>query len=201
MVWKRKIEALKIFMSKKTSIQLHDYVNIINPEVVVRWGYTLNKQIVKDEIITEQQKNDILTMLRSFDIITKDEKEWMMLNYNPKDNPIYEKVLDAISYGILKLKGFGGNERKLFVEKKESLRNKRGIICQRKVVKTGTYSPGGSCQDYYTGEYDYEPAYLSNEITHVLYRIRVSLDVGVCQNINDNGGIWIEKENVKKILC
>ena len=80
---------------------------------------------------------------------------------------------------------------------KESLRDKFGTVVSRKVVKTGKHHSGGGGYTY-DGDWDYEPACLENEKTHVLFKVSVFTDQeGVCPNINEDGGVWIEKGNLE----
>ena len=185
-------------MSKrKNIIRVGDNVKIVNPEIVIRWGYPLTKQIVKDTIITQEQKDSIYTMMTKFGYVPVPQ---LFDGSNTEADYIYEKLLDTMAYHLISKHGFGGKDRRLFVENKESLRNKSGQVIERKVVKTGTYHTGGGGYDYW-GEYDYEPSYLENEKSHVLYRIFVynsGYDESICPNINNEGGIWIENKNLEK---
>ena len=103
----------------------------------------------------------------------------------------YEKILDELSYVILKSKSFGGNERKLYTEIREDLRGKEYRVCKRKVVKTGIHQSCKECYDDYLGGPEYEPPLLVNEKTHVLFSI------GFNETFTDD--IWIENKNLEKI--
>jgi hypothetical protein len=124
------------------------------------------------------------------------------LIYDEGHGDIYEKVLDNMAYMILKQKQYGGKERKLFTLNRESLRNKLGQVVGRKVIKTGSYCTDHSYHSsYYGDDYDYDPPYLANEQTHVLYKVYLDYEQeGICPNINEDGGIWIEKVNLGKML-
>lgn len=188
-------------MSKKQrAIKRYDYVRIVNPEVVVRWGYNLNKQIVKDTVITKEQKDAIIKLLELFNIHQKNENFYDMIGfeYEPEKNKVYEKILDEIAYGILKSECFGGKERKLFTERRDFLKGVRAFVSERRVVKTGKYEAGQTYQGYFDPYPEYEPAYLSNEKTHVLYRLDVQPTE--CPEIIrcEESGFWIEKQNVER---
>jgi len=187
---------------RKNIIRLLDQVKIINPEIVVRWGYPLTKQIVKDTIITQEQKDAINIMMTKFGYFHPSLNfDQLIDETNINADDIYEKVLDTMAYHLVSKHGFGGKDRQMFTEKKESLRNKTGEVVGRKVVKTGTYHSGCGVSYDYFGESDYEPAYLEYEESHVLYRIFVhntGYDESICPNINNEGGIWIENKNLEK---
>lgn len=187
---------------KQKAIGIYDYVKIVNPEIVVRWGYNLNKQIVKETVITDEQKDALAKFLNSFNLDVHAIKwyEDLDLPYNPKDNPIYEKVLDEIAYAVLKSKGFGGKERKIFTEQRDFLKGVKAFVVERRVVKTGTYHGASTYQGYFDPWPEYEPAYLSNEKTHVLYRVNVQpTDCPEILHYEDIG-FWIEKQNVERFL-
>ena len=184
-------------MSKrKDLIRRGDYVKIINPEIVLRWGYTLTKEIVKDKLITDEQR----TVIRSL-IGHRTLPEPFFTRENPRYvERAYEKMIDELAYVILKRNGFGGKNRQLFTETRESLRNARGYVNQKKVVKTGEYYPPyyhpGDGWEY---EADWEPGGLKYESTHVLCRLSVfDGQPGVCAHINENGGVWIDRVNLAK---
>ncbi len=194
-------------MSKRNIIRKNDHVKIINPEVVVRWGYPLCKQIVKDTLITPEQKEALYALLGAFGLdrplpagegATPDMFDaWICPN--PPDTTTHDKLLDVLAYEVLKQKMFGGKERKLYTERKESLRNATGEVVDKKVVQSGTYKPGGCYSGgYYGDEYDYEPAYLAVAKAHVLCKVYVYRTDDICPNINNDGGVWIENKNLEK---
>jgi hypothetical protein len=198
-------------MSKRNIIRKNDHVTIVNPEIVVRWGYPLCKQIVKDTLISQKQKEALYALLRAFDLPRPPNqgKEltgdlfggWLDgLIASTPDTTAHDKILDVLSYEVLKKKMFGGKERKLYTEHRESLREARGEVVDKKVVQSGTYKPGGSyVSGYYGDEYDYEPPYLAIAKAHVLCKVYVHWNEGICPNVNNEGGIWIENVNLKKV--
>jgi len=189
-------------MSKRNIIRKNDRVRIVNPEVVVRWGYPLCKQIVKDTLITPEQKEAVYALLRAFGVpppapILSDPFD--PLNIIPQDTYLYDKVMDLLAYEILKQNQFGGRERKVYSERKESLLNATGYVVEKKVVQSGTYNHGGGYGGGYGDEYDYEPPYLSVAKAHVLCRVYVDYGESICPNINNDGGVWIENVNLQKV--
>jgi hypothetical protein len=161
----------RIGLSKKANIiRPRDRIRIINPEIIDRWGYPLTTQIVKDTLITQEHKDAIYAMLAKFRGCPQPSVPLLTLPPEDDYDEAYEKVLHAMAYEMVRQKGFGGRERKLFTTKRESLRNKTAVVMDRKVVKTGKYHSGGGGYSY-DGDWDYEPAYLEDEKTHVLYRI------------------------------
>ena len=183
---------------KRNIIRTRDKIKIINPEIIDRWGYPLTTQIVKDTLITQEHKDAIYAMLAKFRGCP--QPPLVLPNDADDYDETYEKVLHTMAYEIVKKNRFGGRDRKLFTTMRESLRNKTANVMERKVIKTGKYHSGGGYQSC-DGDWDYEPAYLENEKTHVLYRIYLNYgQENVCENINVNGDIWIERKNVEKIL-
>jgi hypothetical protein len=186
---------------KPNIIRIGSQVKIVYPITVARWGYNLTKQIVKDTLITDEQKEAIHTMMAAFGSRPPAPIS-MTFGLETKTagkDKVYERILDLMAWKVLQREGFGGDERKLFRLGKESLRGKIGNGVDRKVVKTGKYFASWSGYDSYSGEYDYEPGGLADEKTHVLFKVCVFTDQeGVCPNINtEDGGVWIEKENLE----
>jgi hypothetical protein len=189
-------------MSKRNIIRKNDRVTIVNPEVVVRWGYPLSKKIVIDTLITPEQKEAAYALLRAFGVpspapILSDPLD--PLGIIPQDTMVYDKVMDIMAYQILIKEKFGGRERKVYSERKESLLNATGYVTEKKVVQSGIYNSGGGYGGGYGDEYDYTPPYLSIDKAHVLCRVYVDYGEGICPNINNEGGIWIEMKNLIKI--
>jgi hypothetical protein len=198
---------------RKNVIRVGDYVKIINPELVLRCGYPLTKKIVKDTIITAEQKDSIHGVLKSFGVIPlPDILDFDNALSNSDYENSYDKILDILAYEVLKKKGYGGKEKRLRTIKRPSLQDKFRYVIERKVVKTGDYN-NGYRHNYFGGHDDYEPPYLSNEKTHVLFLIYVSTvtQEGICPNINEQyvdlcygslncgiHGVWIEKNNLEK---
>ena len=186
-------------MSKRNIIRKDDRVKIVNPEIVIRCGYPLSKKMVIDTIVTPEQKETARALLRAFGVPPP-----MPLLADPfdplgialQDTTVYDKVMDIMAYEILKQRHFGGKERRLFTERKESLKDATGYVIEKKVVQSGTYTAGG--REYYGADYDYTPPYLSVDKVHVLCRVYVNWQEGVCQLINADGGIWIEMKNLAK---
>lgn len=212
-------------MSKqKNLLRVGDSVKIVNPLIVIRWGYPLTKQIAKDTLISREQKDAIYAMIMSFRKVpvlsatSRDNDgitlgEFILDSVNRDKDITYKKILDLMAYEVLCREHFGGRERQLFTQNRESLRSKLGRITERKVVKTGRYcaprdTSGWTDCGY---EYDFDPGGLADEKTHVLFRVHVdTYQEGVCPNINYESyntgpnnifyadGVWFEKKDLIK---
>ena len=181
----------------KKLIRQGDYVKIINPEIVLRWGYSLTKEIVKDKMISNEQKRAVQDLVEQFRGRSLGS-QFYQLDSGYVDVS-YEKILDELAFVILKREGFGGKQRKLFTETKESLRNALGYVNHTKIVRTGEYYPPTSYQGYFDAFPEYEPGGLKNAKTHVLCKLSVfDGQPGVCAHINENGGVWIDRVNLAK---
>ncbi len=161
---------------KKPVYRIGDKVKIIAPEIFIRCGYPLTKQIALETLITDDEKRKV--------------KE--LLNY-PKDFGIYEttnyqmaaedNILDALAYFKIAEKGFGGKDRKIYTEVCEEIRNQTAEIIGKKVVRSGRYNPG-----WYDGD-EGEPPFLDQVESNVILEVR-------CDNWMTR---WIEVKNVEKI--
>ena len=173
---------------KKHVFRVGDPIKIKMPVIVERVGYPLNIQKVKDEHFSVEEKQKIREMLQVFGFGYAD---CPLLDTKP--DKIYDSIVDVIARAKLKQLGWGGRERSLHLKTEESLIDKVVYIKAKKVVHTGTYVPGSGGYDYW-GEYDYDPAYLSNRKTHVL----LGFHSYPYNEIHSNDGtVWIEEKNVE----
>ncbi len=166
-------------------IRVGDLVQIVVPEYVVRVGYPLSKAMIVDEM-TKDQKSKLHDSIKGIFDISLDEDE--------NGYKIWKRLLNVIAEKILKSRGFGGRQRSIHTAEEKQLEGEIYRVSKRKVVKTGTYCPGGGGYDYY-GEYDYNPAYLANEKTHVLYGLYLFNEL--CTISNDL--VFFEKRCLKKV--
>ncbi len=193
-------------MRKSKALKQGDHVKIINPILVNRFGYPLNTKIIKNEFTAEQRK-EVWDFFRKF--VTGrsplPDEGWEGLlgedDYNKSPDGLGQ-VLHGLAYGILKARNHGGNRRQLYTQVFPELEGGTTIIKSRKVVKTGTRVPGSGGYCSYTGEYDYDPGYLADEKTHVLYEIgRVYKGSTEFYLTNDKYNILVETLNGGVSLC
>lgn len=195
-------------MSKrKDVIRDGDIVKITTPNVFIRCGYPLTKKMIMERF-TKEQKEAVVQMLLAFGLKRPPEHalayelSWKM------DSTLADKAFDDVIYlmsgVLLKREGWGGRERMIHYEYKPEYQD---VICEvrgKKVVKTGTYAPGGRSYDYdyYSGYDDYDPPYLRNEQTHVI------LKVYAVENLNNENSygreieiekVWVEKFDREKL--
>lgn len=161
-------------MSKrKDIIRVGDRVKIVVPDVVVRVGYPLTKaDMMKRQ--TPEQLQAIRDMFKSFNVRLKmDSISALGLGEADRDmERLYEKIRYAMAGEMLAQAGWGGKQRRIHTYTLKAIKGLLATVDARRVVKTGDYNRGCSSQDYW-GEYDYDPAYLSNEKSHVLYKLYV----------------------------
>lgn len=172
-------------------IRVGDRVQIINPEVFVRVGYPWNKQYVIDNVITKEEKEKVIELLKGVYIEEKDlcgnlikGIKYDYLDYDKSRT--YDEIIDRLAYYKLQKNHFGGNKRQVFTKTEESLKDQIVFVDSKRYVKTGTYSCGWYDED------GGEPSYLSNEKTHIILNV-----------YKENGWLndcfEIESVNVKKI--
>jgi hypothetical protein len=169
---------------KKNILRINDRVVIIRPDVYLRAGYPLNKEIVKKTLITDQEKQKIRELAGLNSLVGLD----MLMGHDYIRKHAYDEMLDALAYLRLKEHRHGGDERRIFSEHRPELLNQTGYIIARKVVNTGFYHHGWTS---YEG--DCEPPFLSNMKAHVIFT--VSLDSADCMD----WPIEIERTNLEKI--
>jgi hypothetical protein len=169
----------------------YDYVRIINPDIFIRCGYPLNKELVKDTVITKEQREAIDEMLRKFDIGTTHDT---LYGLQVKDtSEVFNKVLDVVAGAVLGRMGFGGKERIIYTERRHDYASLMMRVYSKRIVKTGSYYPPSGGHDYWTGEYDYEPGGLADAKTHVI------LSGVICDDTVAPPEFEIEQRNVHLI--
>jgi len=155
--------------SPATRIVYHvdDLVKVVKPDVVVRVGYPLTKEMALDA--AEKEYGDkIRDFMCNVGAAEADDQFFNSPEYDPR---LYGDLLNAMASRYLRVKGYGGKERKIYTEVNEQLRATSGwTVISKRRVKTGTYCSGGYSGGY-DGEPDYDPPYLSNEQTHTLLTI------------------------------
>lgn len=164
-------------------IRVGDTVKIINPELFVRCGYPLSRNDCVG-MIEKQYESDIIDLIhcvyQGIDFIKRDadgkfpDSSFVLKNDVFSDkfddsfrlSSVYREIVDRLSYAKLISLNFGGNERKIFIEKKEEFRNKVAKVVGIRFVKTGIYGAG-----YQFADDDWCQSGLSNEKTHKILKL------------------------------
>jgi hypothetical protein len=170
--------------SKKDNIiRVGDSVRVINPEMFVRCGYNLCLEDVYDKIVAERSKEiedfvdkffNKVTNINVTDINEKEENpegihKIFAVDCGTELSRTGQEIAKALAYSEIKIKGFGGKERKLFTKREEKFTNEIFYVHSIKIHKTGIYYPPGG--GYYCGEYDYECGGLKNPKTHKILSV------------------------------
>ena len=154
-------------MSKKQSIiRVGDMVKITSPHTFLRCGYPLTTDMIIESHITPDQKELMVKLLRTagytasplFDSSTYE----------------YDKLERTFATILLKAKGWGGRERKVYTNYVQKHLDKIGTVHSKQYVKTGTYVDSSSSQGYYDAYPEYEPAYLKDEKTVIIYEVSIN---------------------------
>lgn len=130
------------------------------PRKVVRWGYPMSVTEMADDII-KNHMDAILRLCNEVGIPRCTEME-------------ADKLARELAYMHCRMKGFGGNERKLYFENMQyQVFYENFRVHDIKYVNLGERIPGGGYSTGWYGDYDYEPPYLS--ITKRAKLLNVSL--------------------------
>ena len=169
-----------------------DIVQIINPEFFVRCGYPLTLEDAKERLVSQKQREMICALLNEnycIDKIGYAEPTIDDLSFRDVDShSFYHKILDEVAYFQLYKARVGGNERKIYTERIDSLLNSNVMVTQKRYVKTGKRVSGGYDED------GGSPPYLSNEKTHVILTVYVNMEGSWCREAKE-----IEAKNVIKL--
>lgn len=159
-------------------IRVEDKVKILNPEIFIRCGYPLTPADLYEEVAKQygEKINAFVRETLGFppkQISTTEEEIDYDFYYDSREAGTLEnKILEAFCYYSVKMKGFGGKERKIYTETSKSYQDKIGIVEKIKFHKTGIYTPGrGPGYSAYEPD-DYDPPYLSNEKTHKILKLK-----------------------------
>lgn len=176
-------------------IRVDDYIKIIIPEYVERVGYPLTTKIVLEKFTPEQKQKLYNCLHQTFGIPCSptDTESLMYFDYEKE----CRGILSAIARRVMIAEQWGGKERCIYNQPVEYVKDQVFRVNKKKVVKTGRYVPGyGGCD--YWGEYDYEPAYLEDEKTHVLYGVIPAVGFEPLIWTDDNL-MYFEQRCVKKV--
>jgi hypothetical protein len=136
----------------------HDKVRIITPRVFVRCGYPMSLADAREEIAKMRQDDkSIYDFITSFGI---------GLHYGNT----YGKIVNALAYGLLHARGFGGRERTIHTQERPDIKGLVYKVCEKRVVKTGTYRQGCDNPE------DSEGPSLRNVKTHVILEVERMVD-------------------------
>lgn len=177
---------------KKLIYRAEDVVRIVNPLFVTRVGYPWDKEYVKKNVITDDQRKALTEMLEKFHL----RPSYFGFEGKGYFDNAFEKILDEMAYWVMKTQGFGGRERTIHTELREDCRGKLAKIISKRVVKTGEYFPSTSYYDY-NGETEYEPGGLRKEKTHVLLNLDIFSDDGMWAMISSTDKMEIEECHVE----
>lgn len=183
---------------KRDIIRVGDRVRIVNPDIFIRCGYPLTKEDILRNYLKKEDIKVIENFLAHFEIyqpyISLNKKTLCEIDDNPTYTRVFDRVADAVAYGVLSKKGFGGRERKIYTEFDATLSNATATVIERKVVNTGNYEPGW--YDSYGG--DGEMPSLTNQKSHVIFEVLIDSDPDLYK-INLCKRVWVEKINLEKI--
>jgi hypothetical protein len=182
-------------------VRVGDTVKVINPVVINRVGYPLSvddcaKEI--EQIFTEDIEN--LIYRSSYDDELTNKKIEGVLWYPSSSNHhsrSFYRIVRELAYQRLKSKGFGGDERKLFTEVFEPIRNRIYKVKKIIIRVSGTYNKAYGGYSY-NGEYDYEPAYLSDSKVHKILVLNTTR-TGVLYDVADDKGEYIMTQEMQKM--
>lgn len=148
---------------KRVIYHVDDIVRIVEPEIVLRVGYPLTKNDALDAV--EKEYGQVIqAFMVQVGAAQADDPFFNSPEYDPR---LYGDLLNVMASRWLRVKNYGGKERKVYTERDESLLQTQWRVLSKRTVKTGIYNRGGY-SGRYDAEPDYDPPYLENEQTHVL---------------------------------
>ena len=184
-------------------IRVGDTIKILDPQLFIRCGYPLCLRDMESEV--EEYFENIIEDLtysvgRGNQFMQRNDKGLYLDQSKVKNSSFgssrqsrhsreYYKILRELASVRIKVKNFGGNDRKIYTEKYEMSKDKEALVAKVKFVKTGLRVSGSSNYDSYSGHNDYDPPYLENEKTHKI------LELNLCRGEIESPGVCWEPEN------
>jgi len=158
------------------TIRIGDKVKIITPKMFVRCGYPLCVRDMAEEVeeIFGDRIRDLMYSV-GFDEFKKYE-EIIKIKPANKEDRNYSKIVMELARIRLSKKKYGGDKRRVHTKIDEIMRGKEVYVENIQFVKSGTYNEGWSSLDYWSGEVDYMPNYLSDTKTHKILTISSYMD-------------------------
>lgn len=136
-----------------------DRVRVIIPRVFERCGYPMSIQDAREEISKMREGDKLIyDLIQSFGI-------------DIRYGNVYGKIVNALAYGLLHTRGFGGPERTIHTVERPEIKGQIYRVTDKFVVKTGIYRRGSSDPE------DPEGPSLRNVKTHTILRVE-SIDAG-----------------------
>jgi len=184
-------------------IRVGDTIKILDPQLFIRCGYPLCLRDMKSEV--EKSFENIIEDLiysvgRGNQFMQRNDKGLYLDQSKVKNSSFgssrqsghsreYYKILRELASVRIKVKNFGGNDRKIYTEKYEMSKDKEALVAKIKFVKTGLRVSGSSSYDNYSGHNEYDPPYLEGEKTHKI------LELDLCRGEIESPGACWEPEN------
>lgn len=196
---------------RKDVIRIGDTVRIVNPEFFLRCGYPLSLKDGMDMIINDEETMTALgqgidkALGRKCNVSLKEELFGLSATIRPtRISYDIQKIIRLLAYYRIKNEGFGGNERKIFTKRVESAKDHEFKVIGKKTVTTGVYVPSSGGYNSWSGEYDYDPAYLDSMKAHVILELMDGSYDGLyyfVSNVEQGMGdtLKIEKCNVEQV--
>jgi len=186
---------------RKDIIRVGDMVRVITPEVFVRCGYPLDFKEAREHVDAEMEQS-IWDIIKALSTMGDKRRNDRIFKRKPR---VYRRILNALTYDYVSLKGFGGNERSIYTRSVPELAGSMRSVCGIRYVKTGTRYAGYGGKSFGFGDYDdYEPPGLANAKTHKLLRIGPVVIIGgelfFPQIYGPKIDSWIEACHVEKLL-
>lgn len=173
---------------RKEVFRVNDKIQIISPNIFVRCGYPLTKELAIKNLVSFEEKKKIADLVGVY--LHNDDQDnlepiWDELSNGNRSSAYYD-ILDKFALLKMRQNNFGGSERKVYTELKPEYLNAVGSIISKKCVQSGIHSNGGNY-------YEREPNYLANQKTHII------LDIYLESNNFITNFVKIEKTWCKKI--
>lgn len=143
---------------KTKPIKVGDSVVIKTPRLFDRVGYALTPDNVKDDVLKKYDK-ELEPFIKIFGLD-------MLRCVDPNKKPScreFDAILHALCRKYVRDQSFGGNVRKVYSkDSSPKWQDKVLKVLSFRFVHEGKYYPASGGYDPYTGESDYEPAYIAD---------------------------------------
>jgi hypothetical protein len=162
--------------------KIGDSVRIVTPKRFVRCGYPLTYDIIRKTRSEECYElmrlawAGILKIdktLEQSQVLGPQDMRWAFTSEALPEMPrrVASLLEQAVCAYIVDRENWGGPQRKIYELDYPHVANAVVKIIGRRCVQTGSYVRGSTSYDHYSGECEWDPPYLADAKTHVVYEI------------------------------
>lgn len=149
---------------RKEVIRVDDLVKVVNPEIVVRVGYPMSKEMALEEV-NKLHRKQLHAFLAELGYVQKCSDFKGLLMETEKYGGVLDKIMRELAYVHLHKQGFGGRTRSVHTSTEERLRDQTYKVVNIRYTRVGEYYAPYSSAGSFWEEPEWEPGGLDKAKT------------------------------------